>query len=227
MMNPDISSIASAISEPSRAAILMCLMDGSVHPASELAIAAKIKPQTASFHLTKMMEADLITVEKHGRHRYYRLKNNEIAEGLEQFLQLSPQVHVQSFRQAHEKKAIQYARTCYDHLAGYVGVAVTDALLQQGFLEKDEMNFILTPKGEEFFQQLQINIDEAKLKRRAFAKCCLDWTERHHHLAGALGNALLERMFELQWISRIPGTRAIQVTLKGKTGMKEHLSIEV
>ncbi|WP_433746503.1 ArsR/SmtB family transcription factor [Falsibacillus pallidus] len=226
-MNPNISSVAAAISEPSRAAMLVCLMDGSVHPASELALAAKIKPQTASFHLNKLMESNLICAEKHGRHRYYRLVNNEAAEIVEKLLQLSTPEPVKSLRQASEKKAIDYARTCYDHLAGHVGVALTTMMIDKGYLEKDDLNFILTPEGEQLFTRMEIDLEEAKKKRRAFAKCCLDWTERRYHLAGSLGHALLERMFELEWLTRIPGTRAVKVTASGKAGLKEFLSLEL
>ncbi len=221
MMNPNISKIASLLSDSTRSAILLSLMDGRIHPASELAFLAKVKPQTASFHLHKMLEANLINVEKHGRHRYYKLINSDVAKVIEQMLSISPNSPVTSFRESREKEAIHFARTCYDHLAGYLGVQITNSLLEQGFIKKVDLNFEVTPEGIEFFRDFGINLEEQKKKRRAFARCCLDWSERQHHLAGALGNALLLKMIERQWITRTPKIRAVKVTPTGKIELQK------
>lgn len=226
-MSTDLYKMASIINDQSRTAILLCLMDGGAHPASELAHFAKVKPQTASFHLSKLLEADLISVEKHGRHRYFRLINNDVAHALEQLLILTPESPVRSFKELREQKVIHYARTCYDHLAGYIGVQVTDSLINQGFVERENLNFEVTPKGNRFFYDFGIDLEEQKKKHRTYARCCLDWSERQYHLAGALGNALLEKLFELQWIERIPKTRAIKVTPLGETGLKEVFQIQL
>lgn len=225
--NPNVAIVASLVSEPSRAAILTALLDGRFHPASELAYMAGIKPQTASFHLAKMVEAHVIVVEKQGRHRYYGIQDPEIAKIMESLLSIAPPQKIKSFNQASQDKAIRSARTCYDHLAGALGVKVTDSLLNMNVIREDKDGFVVTESGEEFFQAFQINLENARKKRRFFSHKCLDWSERRHHLAGALGNALLERFIELNWVQRLPKTRAIQITDEGKQGLKETFSIDM
>ncbi|KOP77708.1 ArsR/SmtB family transcription factor [Cytobacillus solani] len=225
--NPNVAIIASLVSEPSRAAILTVLMDGRYHPVSELAYMAGIKPQTASFHLTKMVSANIVAVEKHGRHRYYGIQDQDVAQVMESLLLIAPPIEIKSFKQASEDKAIRLARTCYDHLAGGLGVQLTDALIQEGILYEGPKEFTVTEKGKEFLADFQIDLKKVGTKRRSFSHKCLDWSERRHHLAGALGNALLERLLELNWVERLPKTRAIKVTSKGEKGLKETFSIEV
>ncbi|GIN14064.1 ArsR/SmtB family transcription factor [Shouchella clausii] len=225
--NPNVAIVASLVSEPSRAAILTALLDGRFHPASELAYMAGIKPQTASFHLAKMVDADVIAVEKQGRHRYYGIQDPEIAKIMESLLSIAPPQKIKSFNQASQDKAIRSARTCYDHLAGALGVKVTDSLLNMNIIREDKDGFVVTKSGEEFFQAFQINLENVRKKRRSFSHKCLDWSERRHHLAGALGNALLERFVELNWVQRLPKTRAIQITDEGKQGLKETFSLDI
>ncbi|HEK9102602.1 helix-turn-helix transcriptional regulator [Bacillus pfraonensis] len=215
-MNVNVAKIAYLISDTSRATILVQLLDGRPHPATELANAAKIQPQTASFHLQKLYEAQIIDVEKHGRHRYYKIANHEIAESLEKILYLTPPEPIRSFKQSKESKEIQYARTCYDHLAGKLGVEITNSLLNNNILIKEDLQFKVTKKGQEFFVSFGIDLDSLHKKRRFFSKCCLDWSERQHHIAGSLGNAILERMIERKWITRALETRAVYVTPLGK-----------
>ncbi|MED1543477.1 winged helix-turn-helix domain-containing protein [Bacillus inaquosorum] len=226
-MNPNIAKISSLLSDPSRSSILLSLMDGRIHPAGELAYLANIKPQTASFHLNKMLEAKLISVEKHGRHRYYRLSNSEAANVIEQLLSIAPKEKVTSLKDSKEKSDLHFARTCYDHLAGYVGVQITNSLVEQGMLKKVDLNFEVTSEGSLFFSNFGINEEQQRNKRRAFARCCLDWSERQHHLAGALGNALLVRMLEEKWIVRMPKTRAIKITQSGKTAFEKYLKMYI
>lgn len=225
--NPNVSMIATLVSEASRAAILTVLLDGRFHPASELAYMAGIKPQTASFHLTKMVNVDIITVEKQGRHRYYRIQNQEVAQIMESFLALAPPVEIKSLRQASEDKGMRFARTCYDHLAGNLGVQLTDSLMKIDAIYEEKDGYVVTAKGEAFFTDFQINLKRIKKKRRSFAHKCLDWSERRHHLAGALGNAILERLLELNWIQRLPKTRAIEITANGRRGLKETFSLDI
>ncbi|SMO57448.1 ArsR/SmtB family transcription factor [Melghirimyces algeriensis] len=225
--NSNAAIVATLVSEPSRAAILTALLDGRLHPASELAYMAGIKPQTASFHLAKMVSANIVTVEKYGRHRYYGIQNQEVAHILESLLSIAPPVEVKSLKQASEEKAIRLARTCYDHLAGNLGVQLTDSLNKMGVIGEKKDEFIVTEKGEEFFTAFQIDLGKVKKERRSFSRKCLDWSERRHHLAGALGNALLERLLELNWIQRLPKTRAVKITMDGQKGLKETFSIEI
>ncbi|AHM64202.1 MULTISPECIES: ArsR/SmtB family transcription factor [Paenibacillus] len=223
----NVAMIASLVSEPSRAAILTALLDGRFHTASELAHMAGIKPQTASFHLAKMTEAQVITVEKQGRHRYYGIQDPEVAQVMESLLSIAPPVPIKSFKQASENEAIRLARTCYDHVAGHLGVQIMSFFMQKGILSEDQDGLHITQQGEIFFADFQINLKNTRQKRRSFSHKCLDWSERRHHLAGALGSALLDRLFELHWVEHLPTTRAIRITAEGKRGFKEVFSIEI
>ncbi|MDR0268182.1 metalloregulator ArsR/SmtB family transcription factor [Paenibacillus sp.] len=225
--NPNAAMVATLVSEASRAAILSVLLDGRFHPASELAYMAGIKPQTASFHLTKMVDANIVTVEKQGRHRYYGIQNHEVAQIMESLLSISPPVEIKSLKQASEDKSLRLARTCYDHLAGNLGVQLTDSLIKMGMICEENDHFTVTEKGEEFFTTLEIDLERIKKKRRSFSHKCLDWSERRYHLAGALGNALLERLLELHWVQRLPKTRAIKITPEGKKGLKETFFFDI
>lgn len=223
----NVAMIASLVSEPSRAAILTALLDGRFHTASELAHMAGIKPQTASFHLAKMTEAQVVTVEKQGRHRYYGIQDPEVAKVMESLLSIAPPVPIKSFKQASENEAIRLARTCYDHVAGHLGVQIMSFFMQKGILSEDQDGLHITQQGEIFFADFQINLKNTRQKRRSFSHKCLDWSERRHHLAGALGSALLDRLFELHWVEHLPTTRAIRITAEGKRGFKEVFSIEI
>ncbi|MDP1512442.1 winged helix-turn-helix domain-containing protein [Paenibacillus sp. CMAA1739] len=223
----NVAMIASLVSEPSRAAILTALLDGRFHTASELAHMAGIKPQTASFHLAKMTEAQVVTVEKQGRHRYYGIQDPEVAQVMESLLSIAPPVPIKSFKQASENEAIRLARTCYDHIAGHLGVQIMSFFIQKGILSEDQDGLHITQQGEIFFADFQINLKNTRQKRRSFSHKCLDWSERRHHLAGALGKALLDRLFELHWIEHLPTTRAIRITADGKRGFKEVFEIEI
>lgn len=225
--NSNIAQVASLVSDASRAAILTVLLDGRYHPASELAYMANIKPQTASFHLSKMVAANLVTVEQQGRHRYYGIQNQEVAQIMETLLSITPPVEIRSLNQAAENEALRQARTCYDHLAGKLGIQLTNSLLSAGVLSEVEDQFTVTEKGEDFFKAFQVDLVRVKRKRRSFTHRCLDWSERRHHLAGALGHALLERLLELHWIQRVPSTRAIKITPEGKKGLQEIFHIDV
>lgn len=160
--NSNVAVIASLVSETSRAAILTVLLDGRFHAASELAYMAGIQPQTASFHLAKMVNANVVAVEKQGRHRYYGIRNQEVAQVMESLLSLAPPVPIKSLRQASEDKALRYARTCYDHLAGSIGVQLTNALLRAGILREDKEGFAVTEEGEDFFASFQIDVEQVK-----------------------------------------------------------------
>lgn len=225
--SPNVALVATLVSEASRAAILTALLDGRFHPASDLAYMAGIKPQTASFHLAKMIDANIVTVEKHGRHRYYGIRNQEVAQIMESLLSIAPPIEIKSFKHASENKGLRFARTCYDHLAGNLGVQLTNSLMNMGVINEEKDDFYLTEIGEEFFKSFQINLEEVKKKRRSFSHKCLDWSERRHHLGGALGNALLDRLLELNWVERVPKTRAIKITSEGKNGLKEIFSIDL
>lgn len=224
---PQAAQTAALISDSSRAAILTALMDGKLHPASELAYMARVTPQTASYHLTKMAESKIIMIQKQGRHRYYGIINHEVAEVIETLLLIAPPAEIKSLKHSVEDHNLRAARTCYDHLAGALGVQLRDTMLNQNILREGDAEFVVTSVGEDFFGRFQIDLDSVRKKRRCFSSKCLDWSERRHHLAGALGNAVLKRLFELNWLRRIEGTRALKITDEGKRGLQETLHIDI
>lgn len=223
----NVAQIASLVSDPSRAAMLTVLMDGRFHAAGELAYMAGIQPQTASFHLAKMVQADVVAVEKQGRHRYYGITNQDVAQVMESLLSIAPPAEIRSLRQSAEDQALRYARTCYDHLAGSLGVQLTHTLLSTGVLCEQQEGFALTEHGEKVMADLNIDVIRARKKRRSFSHKCLDWSERRHHLAGALGKAMLERLLELDWVRRHPSSRAITVTSEGERGFQEMFALNI
>lgn len=226
-INPNMAEIASLLGETSRATMLASMMDGRFHTASELAYMAAIKPQTASFHLAKLVDGKLVKVEKQGRHRYFQLADEEIAHLLESFLAISPPPEVRSLKQSSQMKLLQGARTCYDHLAGKLGVQLTDSLLNAGYLKLEEKQFLITSEGTQFFTDFGLDLVDLKRKRRSFSPACLDWSERRYHLAGALGQGILAHLLSLRWVTRVPSIRAIKVTEKGRAGFKEVFQLDV
>ncbi|WP_134686036.1 ArsR/SmtB family transcription factor [Brevibacillus migulae] len=224
---PNFAYIAGLIGDPTRAAILNSLLDGRALPASELAYMARVSPQTASAHLAKLVEGGLLGVETQGRHRYYRLASAQVAHVLEMLSTMSPPVQVRSLRQSDQLKEVRHARTCYDHLAGQLGVEVTKRLLERNILKEADGEYQVTAEGEAWFQRFGIDVEAARQKRRALARPCLDWSERRYHLAGTLGTVFTKRLFELDLITRASATRAVHVTEKGKEAFREYLGIEL
>ncbi len=226
-LHSNIANIASLLGEPSRANMLTALLDGRFHTAGELAHAASITPQTASFHLARLSEQGWIQTEKHGRYRYYRLAGSETAHKLEQFLAICPVPEVRSLKQSQQMDRLRYGRTCYDHLAGHVGVSLTEALLQQGRLIVQDGSFEVSEAGVELFTAIGLDVPQLRRKRRAFAHACLDWSERKHHLGGALGYGLLQLCLDRGWIERMSGIRAIQVTADGQQAFRHYFDLEL
>jgi len=224
---PDFATIASLIGEPSRAAILAALLSGEALPASELAYRAHVTPQTASSHLAKLLDANLLKVTATGRHRYYSLKNHDVARILETLQIIAPPLKPQTLRTSKISPELCQARTCYDHLAGKLGVSVTHALIKQNYLEIDEQNYLLTPKGLAWFESWEIDVEPLKKKRRKFAYACLDWSERRFHIAGSLGAVVADLFFDKGWVKRLPHTRALKITRIGETILKQDFAIAV
>lgn len=216
----DLSSVAALIGEPARAAMLTALMDGLALPAGELAELSGISPQTASSHLQKLLEGELLTVETHGRHRYYRLKNETVAAALEALMVIAPSSKARVIRD----DALAAARTCYDHLAGKLGVQLARAMLDAGWLELNGTSYGLTTLGYAKLAAFGLDVAQIVLKPR-FAKACLDWTERRHHLGGMLGRALTARFLELGWLARISQSRALRMTELGRQGFEREFGL--
>lgn len=172
-----------------------------------------------------MVEGGLLVHESSGRHRYYRLANPEVGQALEALSAIAIPKPVRSLRESDQSKALHFARTCYDHIAGEVGVALTNKMLAIGLLKKEARDFIVLPDGERWFGDFGIDLDDIRRGRRHFARQCLDWSERRHHMAGTLGAAITNRLFDLEWIERIPGGRALQVTNRGFLGLKQQFDM--
>jgi len=230
-MDANIAVPAALIADPARASILMALMDGRAHPASTLAYAANLSPQAASNHLAKLLDGGMVLVESEGRHRYYRLARPEIAAALEALQTLAPRVRAIDEPRSPEARRLRAARSCYDHLAGQLGVAIAQAMEARGLLsapanEPAGKLYGLTEAGARWFAELGIAPPPAGRGGKPAARRCLDWTERRHHLAGPLGAALLQRLVKLGWVARTPGSRAVTVTPAGTEGLRRHLGIE-
>jgi DNA-binding transcriptional ArsR family regulator len=222
--------VAALVADRSRCAILTALCDGRALPASRLAAEAGVSAATASSHLAKLTGAGLITVEAHGRHRYYRLAGPEVARLVETLQQFSSGTPVRSLREGTRAYALREARTCYDHLAGRLGVEVMASLLAHGYLTggdgsgwDDDIDYVLTPRGDSFVADFGIAVPE----RRRLIRHCVDWSEQRHHLAGALGRGFLDRFFELDWIRRTEATRALRITPAGRAGFRDVLGVEL
>jgi DNA-binding transcriptional ArsR family regulator len=232
-LGPDVALIAGLMGEPARAAILVALVDGRALSAGELAFLGNIAPQTASFHLRKLMDASLITVERQGKHNYYRLANERVASALESLAGLAPERHpatvcASNRRESEHVKELRFARSCYKHLAGILAVEIHHELLDRGFLVASvERTYQLTEPGQNWWRQFGMTLPASARLREFSSKACLDWTERRHHLGGALGAALFSRLTELRWIATHPGKRSVRVTHLGAREFERQLGITV
>ncbi len=216
---PSIARVAGLIGEAGRIQMLTALLSGNRHSASELALAAGVSPQTASSHLAKLLTGGLVVCERSGRQRLYRLKNTDVAvaiEALGALAQKSGTVAIPELR---------FARTCYDHLAGVLSIALRNELLKKDVLRPRGGIFLLTQSGERFLRTLDIDAAPLRGLRRSFARKCLDWTERHHHVGGAVGAALLFQLMARKWLAPIRGTRAVRLTHEGERAFERVFGI--
>jgi DNA-binding transcriptional ArsR family regulator len=213
---PDIALVASLVGDPARANMLTALMSGRALTATELAHEAGVTPQTASSHLARLQEGGLIATEKQGRHRYHRLTGPDVAVVLEGLMGLAARVGHQRTRTGPKDPALRHARVCYDHLAGDLGVQMFDHLVRQRLVRDDRGHVSLSPRGERFVADFGIDLGSIDRSRRPLCRTCLDWSARRSHLAGALGSAMLDRMYELKWASREAGTRIVSFTRPGE-----------
>ncbi|NTF44367.1 helix-turn-helix transcriptional regulator [Rhizobium rhizogenes] len=224
---PNIASAAALIADPARAMMLVALLDGRARPAGELAYCAGVTAQTASSHLGKLLAGGLLAVETEGRHRYYRLAGPHVALALENLASIGPVEIVRRKALTREAQKLQFARCCYDHLAGRLGVAVTKGLLDKGcLLATDNKRFEVTSVGAEWFAGIGLDVAKIKPARAGLARQCLDWTERQHHLAGPLGVQFTHLLCTEGWIRREKASRSVEVTPKGWRNFKEHFGIE-
>ena len=223
---PAIAGVAALIGDPARAEVLTALLADRALSATELAEVAGVTKSTISAHLEKLLRAGLVAVERQGRHKYFRLSDPDVAGALESLMGVAGRTGAVRLRGSPSDPALRKARVCYDHLAGELGVFVHETLVRRGSLiplpgplpEKAERE--LTAIGERLFRKLDIDTNAARAKRRSFCPSCLDWSERRHHLAGALGAALLNRIAELRWARRARGSRALLFSSLGEAALR-------
>jgi DNA-binding transcriptional ArsR family regulator len=241
----DIAKIAALVADPARARILLALGDGRALAASVLADEAGVAASTASAHLAKLVDGGLLTVQQHGRHRYFCLSGQRVGAMIETLAELAPAAPVRSLRQGTRANAVRSARTCYDHLAGQLGAGLMGVLLDRELLtggdgrfhpgqaRRDrlsapgsDVDYRLTDRGHEQLSEFGIDVDALTRRSRPLIRYCMDWSEQRHHLAGSLGAALATRMFDLGWIRRARRGRAVHVTTDGAAGLREAFGLD-
>jgi DNA-binding transcriptional ArsR family regulator len=214
-----LAEIGALIGDPARACMLSALMAGRALTATELARHAGVSPQTASGHLARLARGGLLDVAQQGRHRYFRIADPAIAHMLEDVMEVSTRAPPRYRPRSKEDEALRVARTCYDHLAGQVGVAIADALCAQGHVVLAAEAAQVTEKGRAFLRTFGANTDDLS-GRRLLCRVCVDWTERRPHFAGRVGAAIALRCYDLGWLRRSRGTRALTLTPAGRAGLR-------
>lgn len=220
-------SISALLCEPARARMLWNLLDARAYTASELSVVAETSPSSASNHLSKLLEAEIVKVEVQGRHRYYSLSNPEVAYVVEGLANLANNSAAKSARKEPERNGVRYCRTCYDHLAGFVGVKIAETLETKGCLTRSKNIYLVSEKGWKWFQHLTISKEDFTNNRRLLTRQCLDWSERRPHLAGQLGAAFLNKMLQRKWFKKVAFSRELIITTKGRQELYDLLGIDL
>ncbi|WP_291517046.1 helix-turn-helix domain-containing protein [Acidovorax sp.] len=221
---PHIARIAALIGDSARAEVLTALMADRALTATELADIAGVTKQTISAHLAKLLDAGLLAVESQGRHRYFRLADHDVAQLLESLMNVAVRAGAVRLRSSPREPALRRARVCYDHLAGEVGVQLHEALLRQGYLHAADNGLAVTRAGAEWFAHQGIDTAVVARQRRMLCRPCLDWSERRHHLGGALGAALLQRLLERGWARREKDSRVLHFSAEGELALRAWLA---
>jgi DNA-binding transcriptional ArsR family regulator len=228
MMDEDkFITISTLVCEPTRARMLWNLLDGRAYTAGELAIVANISTTSASNHLAKLLEADLLKVESQGRHRYFSFSRPDVAYVVESLASLANHNPTKAKNNTIAPNGVKYCRSCYDHMAGFVGVQITEALESKGLIEKSGTDYAVTEKGWEWLTLFDISKNEISNKRRPLAKQCLDWSERRPHLAGQVGALILIKMLEKNWFKKVQFSRELVVTSMGRQEIYNLLDIKI
>ena len=223
-----VSGIAAAIGDPGRARMLYLLMDGRARTSTELAAVAEVSASTASAHLNRLRAENLVKVLLQGRHRYYSLNGSDVAAALEA-LQVLAGAPRHNFVPS-TPEWLRAARTCYDHIAGALGVALRERIQAHGWLSgaaDREANYALSPAGEDALAAIGVDVAAARRLRRRFACACVDWSERRPHIGGALGAALLDTALRRKWVTRDPGERTLEVTRAGRRELQARLDLRI
>ncbi|EJM71446.1 putative transcriptional regulator [Pseudomonas sp. GM50] len=221
-----VSQVAAAIAEPARTKILCSLMDGHARTSTELATIAEVSASTASAHLAKLKELALVRLHVQGRHRYYSLADRRVAQALEALMVIG-QNAAPTFNPRTPDR-LQFARTCYDHMAGTLAVLLHDRMIAAGWLlETDEQAYRLSASGKASFEALGIDVKDLGTLRRRFACPCLDWSMRRPHLGGALGAALLQTAIKRKWVTQDLDSRALALTALGRKELSSRFAVEL
>jgi DNA-binding transcriptional ArsR family regulator len=239
----EISEVAALFADPARCRVLLALNDGRALPASVLADEAGVSRATASSHLGRLTDAGLLCVEPQGRHRYYRLAGPQVGELLEKLMEIAPAQPVRSLRESTRAGQLRAARTCYDHLAGRLGVEIMAAMIDRGYLDGGDghhhpdssrhdqlrgygrdVDYTLTPGGRRWLDEMDVVVPE---RRRTLVRYCVDWSEQRHHLAGLVGRSMLDRFLSAGWIRRRDRGRSVRVTPAGETVFAESLGVRL
>jgi DNA-binding transcriptional ArsR family regulator len=224
---PAVAEIAALVGNPARANILMALIEGRALTASELSYVAGVSPQTTSEHLAMLREANLLSMTKQGRHCYFRLGSPQVARMIESIMVVAVDAPQRYRPRWNGGEQLRTARTCYDHIAGRLGVALADALAWREQIVLGEDGGMVTRAGEKFLADFGVQLAEVRHGRRTFCRPCVDWSERRLHLAGALGAALADRCLELGWVGRIRNSRALKISATGENGFRELFGISL
>ena len=218
-----LAEVAALVGDPARANILCALLDGRALTAGELAYAANVSPQTTSGHLAKLTQAHLLDALKQGRHRYFRIATPQVAQMLESIMAVAVTAPPRHRPVSKVDDAMRTARTCYDHIAGRLGVGLADTLCGRGHVVLAEDGGEVTRHGHDFFARFGLTL--VKDRRRIFCRACVDWTERRPHVAGSLGAGIAATFFSRGWVRRRPGGRAVVVTAAGAAWLDRSLGI--
>lgn len=227
LADADLAAVGRTLGDTHRARFVLALMSGQELAAGDLASRAGTSSSLASAHLAKLLQSGLVSVRKRGRQRYYRLASPDIAHAVEALLAVAPQSSATGLTNVTRGKALRRARTCYDHLAGQLGVALADAFEQDGLITVADSGWALTSRGEQRLGAFGVDAGELHRGRRAFLRPCLDWTERRPHMAGALGQALASRLLDLNWVRRTQATRAVLVTPLGEQQLLAEFAVRI
>jgi len=227
VIEPEIARTAALFGDPVRATMLIALLDNSPQSAGQLAFAANVSPQTASFHLAKLTSAALLSGERQGRHQVYRLAGQAVAHAIESLAAIGANDAAERRFRSERMQQLRRARTCYDHLAGIAGVRLHDSLVQSGYLlVSGEKEYTLSGKGRDWLRSVGIEPMPAR-SRSPFVRPCLDWSERRSHLAGRLAAQLLEFFFKQGWIARVRDSRAVRITARGQREFERQYGVNV
>jgi DNA-binding transcriptional ArsR family regulator len=221
----ELATVASLLSDTARAAMLVSLLDGRARTAGELAFVAGISPQTASSHLAKLVEAGLVSMKRQGRHRYHRIAGPETANALEALSVIAAAAPRRPRIPGPRDLTLREGRTCYDHFAGRLGVAIADALVAVGGATENGRDFDISGEGERRLARLGVDVATLRRDRRPVCRCCIDWSERRPHLAGAVGARLAASAFASGWVERLGDMRGVRLTQSGRSVFRDALGL--